>query len=156
MTSLTLRAATPQDLEVLVAFACAMARETEDRELDRTRVAAGIGALIADPAKGHCLVAVDAGGTVVGTLSWSREWSDWRNGFFWWIQSVYVRPEQRRDGVFRALYRELEALARRAPDVIGLRLYVEQENDRAMATYRALGMTETVYRVFETEFPTSG
>lgn len=152
MSTWTLRRAAPGDADRLVDFAVAMALETEHKALARDTVDAGIRAFLDDPGLGECLVAVDGSGEVVGTLSVTFEWSDWRNGHFWWIQSVYVAPEQRRQGVFGALYAELERRARAAPDVIGLRLYVERDNARAMATYEALGMRETPYRVFETEF----
>jgi ribosomal protein S18 acetylase RimI-like enzyme len=148
----TLRRAAPADAGRLVDFAVAMARETEHKTLPRETVEAGIRAFLDDEGLGECLVAVDGTGEVVGTLSVTFEWSDWRNGLFWWIQSVYVAPEHRRRGVFGALYAELERRARQTPGVIGLRLYVEQDNARAMATYRALGMAETPYRVYETEF----
>jgi ribosomal protein S18 acetylase RimI-like enzyme len=91
---------------------------------------------------------------LVGALLVTTEWSDWRNGRFWWIQSVYVRPAWRRRGVLRALYARVEAEARRAADVVGLRLYVEQANDAARRAYDALGMTETSYRFYETDFTT--
>lgn len=152
MSTWTLRRAAPEDAERLVDFAVAMALETEHKALARETVEAGVRALLDDDGLGECLVAVDETGAVVGTLSVTFEWSDWRNGVFWWIQSVYVAPEQRRQGVFGALYAELEGRARSTPGVIGLRLYVERDNARAMATYRALGMTETPYRVYETEF----
>jgi ribosomal protein S18 acetylase RimI-like enzyme len=148
----SLRRATPADADRLVDFAIAMALETEQKALARETVEAGVRALLDDAGHGECLVAVDGTGAVVGTLSVTYEWSDWRNGVFWWIQSVYVAPEHRRRGVFGALYAELEGRARRAPGVIGLRLYVERDNTRAMATYGALGMRETPYRVYETEF----
>jgi GNAT superfamily N-acetyltransferase len=95
-------------------------------------------------------------GSAVGTLMFTREWSDWRNGDWWWIQSVYVAPEHRRQGVYRALYRHVEQLARATPDVIGLRLYVERDNQRAQQTYTALGMVDAGYRIFEAEFPPMG
>ena len=77
------------------------------------------------------------------------EFSDWRNGWFWWIQGVYVRAESRRRGVFRALYRHVAEAARRDPGVIGLRLYVESDNHAAQRTYRDLGMKATSYLMFE-------
>ena len=79
----------------------------------------------------------------------TTEWSDWRNGDFWWIQSVYVRPGFRRRGVYRRLYRYLQELAAQDPAVCGFRLYVEHDNQRAQATYRAAGMAQTRYLVFE-------
>jgi ribosomal protein S18 acetylase RimI-like enzyme len=83
------------------------------------------------------------------------EWSDWRNGWFWWVQSVYVRSDARRAGVFRALYREIERRAAADPNVIGLRLYFERDNTRAQATYRALGMSDTTYGLME-RYPLPG
>jgi GNAT superfamily N-acetyltransferase len=152
MSRWTIRRAAPGDADRLVDFAVAMALETEHKALGRDTVQGGIRTFLEDAGLGECLVAVDETGAVVGTLSVTFEWSDWRNGVFWWIQSVYVAPEHRRQGVFGALYAELEGRARRTPGVIGLRLYVERDNARAMATYHALGMNETPYRVFETEF----
>ena len=148
MSDLNLRAADARDLDVLVEFNAAMAIETEALNLDRERLRAGVAALLADPAKGRYRVAERAG-AVVGALMLTREWSDWRCGDWWWIQSVYVRADARRAGVFRALFDSVAAEARANPDVCGLRLYVERDNLRAQATYRALGMDETHYRLFE-------
>lgn len=153
MPDWTIRAATTQDVETVARFNEAMALETEALTLDPARVRAGVARLVADAGLGHCFVACARDGRVVGTLGVTSEWSDWRCGSFWWIQSVYVAPEQRRGGVFAALYAHVEALARASEDVCGLRLYVEQDNERAMATYRQLGMHETHYRIYETEFP---
>jgi ribosomal protein S18 acetylase RimI-like enzyme len=108
-------------------------------------------AVVRDPAKGIYFVAA-AGGAVIGQLMITYEWSDWRNGTFWWIQSVYVRPDVRHQGVFRALYRHVRDLARSRDGVCGIRLYVEQDNARAQKTYRALGMRETPYRILEEDF----
>lgn len=148
MTELKLRAATERDLDVLVDFNAAMALETEALTLDRARLRAGVAALLADPAKGRYTVAERAD-EVVGALMLTREWSDWRCGDWWWIQSVYVHPAARRAGVFRALFERAAAEARADPGVCGLRLYVERDNLRAQATYRALGMEETHYRLYE-------
>lgn len=146
-----IRPARVDDIEALVAFNQAMAMETEHKQLDATRLRAGVAAVFADPARGFYLV-VEADGRVVACLMVTFEWSDWRNGNWWWIQSVYVDAQARRSGVFSALYREVEARARAAGDVVGLRLYVEQENDRAQATYLRLGMQRSHYQQFETEF----
>ena len=148
MPPITIRPANLEDLSTLVEFNAAMALETEDLALDRERLREGVARLLADPAKGSYRVA-EAGGETVGALMLTREWSDWRCGDWWWIQSVYVRPEARRRGVFRALYRSVEADAASREDVCGLRLYVERDNARAQATYLALGMRETHYRMFE-------
>jgi ribosomal protein S18 acetylase RimI-like enzyme len=142
------RPAKPDDLDALVAFNQAMARETEDLALDEATLRAGVAALLADPARGRWFV-VESGAEVVAALTLTTEWSDWRNGFFWWIQSVYVRPDRRRRGLYRTLHEHVRRLAEADPDVCGLRLYVERENARAQETYRALGMRETHYRLYE-------
>ena len=155
---LVIRPATPADLETLAAWAEAMALETEGKTLDPATIRAGIAAGLQDARKARYLVAERRSsaaddGDAVGTLMLTTEWSDWRNGDWWWIQSVYVVPGARRLGVFRALYAHVEAEARATPGVRGLRLYVENNNTRAQATYAALGMSDAHYRVFEAEFP---
>ncbi|MDX2169525.1 MAG: GNAT family N-acetyltransferase [Deltaproteobacteria bacterium] len=142
------RAALPGDREVLVEFAAAMAQETEDKGLDRATLRAGVDAMLADAARARVFV-VEAEGAVVASLMLTLEWSEWRNGWFWWIQSVYVRPGHRRRGFYRRLHEHVRRLAARQPEVCGLRLYVEQENHHAQHTYRALGMFETAYRLYE-------
>lgn len=149
-SSLTLRPGEWRDAEAIAGFNQAMAVETEGRALQPDRALAGAQRLLRDPALGFYLVAERAG-EVVGCLMVTYEWSDWRNGHFWWIQSVYVAPHARRSGVFRALYRHVEEQVRRDPDVCGLRLYVEAANERAQATYAALGMERTHYLVYERE-----
>src|SRR5262249_15124552 len=121
----------------------------------RGGLGAGGGAVFADPARGFYTLALNGAGEVVGQMVVTFEWSDWRNGWFWWVQSVYVREDARRRGVFRALYREIERQAAADSNVIGLRLYVESDNAHARATYRALGMTETTYGMRE-EYPLPG
>ena len=143
-----IRAAASSDLEALVDFNAAMAEETEALTLDRARLRRGVAALLAEPARGRYRVA-ELDGEVVGALLLTYEWSDWRCGDWWWIQSVYVRPEARRRGVFRALYRSVEDEARADPGVCGLRLYVERDNVTAQNTYASLGMAETHYRMYE-------
>ena len=143
-----IRAAASADLEALVDFNAAMAEETEALTLDRARLRRGVAALLAEPARGRYRVA-ELDGEVVGALLLTYEWSDWRCGDWWWIQSVYVRPEARRRGVFRALYRSVEDEARADPGVCGLRLYVERDNVTAQNTYASLGMAETHYRMYE-------
>jgi len=147
-----IRDAAVNDLERLVAYNCAMAEETESRRLDPEQVRAGIRRLLLEPALGRCLVVCTPDGAIAGAMMLTTEWSDWRNGLFWWIQSVYVVPEYRRAGVFSALYRQVEQEARAAPDVCGLRLYVERENTDAQDTYSSLGMRKTDYRLFEVDF----
>jgi ribosomal protein S18 acetylase RimI-like enzyme len=128
-----------------------MAAETEGRDLDRARLEAGIAHALGDASRGTYFVA-ERDGRVAGALLVTREWSDWRDGWFLWIQSVYTRPEARRSGIYRALYRHVVDTARAAGDVCGIRLYVERENRRAQATYEALGMRESCYRIYEVDF----
>lgn len=142
------RQATPADAPLLIEFNCAMALETERKELLPEVIGAGVRALLANPAAGFYVVA-ESEGRVMGALLITKEWSDWRNGTFWWIQSVYVRPEARRRGVYKTLYRHVQDLASNDPGVCGFRLYVERDNARALETYRALGMEQTHYLVFE-------
>ena len=155
-----IREAQPTDTDLLAQWMIAMAWETEHKHLDPATIHAGIAVGIADPAKARYFVAMQdaamAGretvGIAVGMLMLTTEWSDWRNGDWWWIQSVYVAPDHRRQGVYAALYRHAEQLARATPGVIGLRLYVEKDNANALRTYSALGMHDAGYRIYETEF----
>ncbi|HEY5803574.1 MAG TPA: GNAT family N-acetyltransferase [Lysobacter sp.] len=159
---LRIRAANAHDRDLLAQWALAMALETEHKQLDLATVQAGIEAAIADEAKARYFVAVreatvagrETISSAAGTLMLTREWSDWRNGDWWWIQSVYVVPSHRRQGVFAALYRHVEQLARDTPGVVGLRLYVERDNAQAHRTYQALGMVDAGYAIYESEFTT--
>ena len=144
----SIRPATPADLDFLVDSNAAMALETERKQLDRDVLRRGTEAVFADPARGFYLVAERAG-LAVGCLLVTKEWSDWRDGDWWWIQSVYVIEAARRGGVFRALYADVEQRARAAPRVVGLRLYVEDGNTNAQATYAALGMHDAHYRLLQ-------
>ena len=145
------RPATRADIPVLVEFNAAMAWETERKQLDLARLARGIEGPFAQPGRGRYYVA-ELDGAVVGSLLVTYEWSDWRDGDWWWIQSVYVAEAARRRGVFRALYAEVQRQARATPGVVGLRLYVEWENERAQETYRALGMVQCHYHMYERAF----
>jgi ribosomal protein S18 acetylase RimI-like enzyme len=152
-----IRAARPEDAPLLALWAIAMARETEHKQLDPDTVARGVRAVFEQPARGGYFIAERSVGGVraaVGTLMLTHEWSDWRCGSWWWIQSVYVDPAHRRSGVYRALYEHVHALAQAAPDVCGLRLYVERDNQNAQYTYTSLGMVDAGYATFEAEFAT--
>ena len=144
----TIRRATVDDAETLAGFNEAMAEETEDKTLDPDTVRAGVQAVFDPPEQAFYLVA-ERGTTIVGSLMITTEWSDWRNGDFWWIQSVYVRPEVRRTGVYTTLHRDVRRRARAASDVCGLRLYVERDNATAQAAYEELGMNEPPYQIYE-------
>lgn len=149
--AVTVRPATLADLDVLVRFSAAMARETEGRALAPGRLRKGVRAALASRAHGRYLVA-EAGARVVAQLLLTYEWSDWRNGMFWWIQSVYVEPSARRRGVYRTLHAHVVREARERGDVCGVRLYVEQANVTAQTAYAGLGMTATAYRIYEQDF----
>jgi ribosomal protein S18 acetylase RimI-like enzyme len=151
---LTVRRATSDDAEVLAQFNEAMAAETEDKTLDPDTIRRGVRALLGGEADGFYLIA-ERGGRAVGALMITTEWSDWRNGQFWWIQSVYVRPDARRQGVYSALHTHVEELALAENSVCGLRLYVERTNEDARRTYDALGFSETPYRMYEVELTDS-
>ena len=146
----TVRDAAPADAEIIVAFNAALAEETEGKRLDRGVLAAGVAAVLADPAKGRYWVAVSADdpNETVGQVMVTWEWSDWRNGAFWWVQSVYVAPPHRGRGVFRALLAAVSEAAD-AAGAVGLRLYVESGNAPARATYARCGFAPAGYDVME-------
>ena len=148
MMAIRVRAAQAQDRETLVEFNAAMALETENKTLDPAVLAAGVGAVLGEPQRGFYLVA-ECDSRVAGCLMITFEWSDWRNGDWWWLQSVYIAPPFRRCGVFRALYAEVERLAAAAPRVVGVRLYVERDNARAQRTYASLDLQQTHYLMYE-------
>ena len=136
------------DAAVIAEFNLLLALETEGLKLDPACVRAGVSALLADSNKGVYFVA-EVEGTIAGQLMITYEWSDWRNGNIWWLQSVYVKREFRQQGIFRELFRFLEARARAQKDVCGLRLYMHAGNRTARRSYEKLGMQQTHYEVFE-------
>ncbi|MFI0400988.1 MAG: GNAT family N-acetyltransferase [Thiolinea sp.] len=144
----TIRKAALSDAVVIAEFNQNMAWETEDKQLIPELVLAGVNSLLANSAYGFYLVA-ELEGQVVGSLMITTEWSDWRNGVFWWVQSVYIRPEFRRQGIYRQLYASVKMLSAEQGNVCGFRLYVEQENHNAQASYRGLGMQATDYLIYE-------
>ena len=148
MADLRVRAAQRGDARVIVDFQLRMARETEDLALDLETVTRGVAAVFTDPGKGAYWVAERAG-EVVGGLLTTFEWSDWRNGVVLWIQSVYVVPEERGQGVYRALYEHLRRRVEADSDLKGIRLYVEKRNTAAQRVYERLGMTREHYELFE-------
>ncbi len=151
----TVRLARQTDIETIAAFNVAMARETEDKDLPGDRVCNGVRRLFDEPKHGFYVVA-ESGDAVVGSLMITYEWSDWRCGVFWWIQSVYVRPEFRKRGVFSMMHKFLKAAAAQETGVCGFRLYVEKNNAIARSTYEKLGLVEVYYRVYEEEFTVGG
>ncbi len=146
--NLKIRKASEHDSESIIEFNIAMAMETEGKTLKRDEIEPGVYGLFKKPEYGFYIVA-ESSGKVVGSLMITFEWSDWRNGVIWWIQSVYVIPEFRRNGIYRAMYNNIKKMAGENPDVCGFRLYVEKANIAAQKTYAALGMKETQYKMFE-------
>jgi len=151
----SMRIGIPADRDVLAGFNRAMAQETENRALEPAVVEKGVAFLLENPIYGFYLLC-ESGPEVLGTAMVTTEWSDWRDGFFWWIQSVYVKPDSRRKGVYRALYDEVRRLARTRSDVLGFRLYVEKDNHIARTVYTTLGMEETSYRLYEAVMEPAG
>jgi GNAT superfamily N-acetyltransferase len=151
-SAVTVRDARPEDLGHIVDFNLRLARETESRVLDLAVLTRGVSLALADPDRLHYWMA-ERDGHVVGQTAVTREWSDWRAGWIWWLQSVYVVESARGQGVFRALYGHVREAARADTDSIGLRLYVEHENERAQKTYQAMGMKPGGYHVFEELWP---
>jgi GNAT superfamily N-acetyltransferase len=145
---LHVRPAVPEDAVIIARYNRYLALETERKALSASTVEAGVRALLADPSKGRYFVAV-LEDRVIGQMMHTREWSDWRNGDIWWLQSVYVHPDHRGQGVFRALVSTLEAEARATPGVVGLRLYVEEHNERAHLAYDRMGFVRAGYLVRE-------
>jgi ribosomal protein S18 acetylase RimI-like enzyme len=148
---ISIRRARLADAGIITRFNAAMGKETEGIKLDRKRLQAGVRSILRDRHKGFYLLA-EVGGRVVGQMMITREWSDWRNSHFWWIQSVYVLPAYRRRGVYRALHQYVISASKRRKDVCGIRLYVDRQNKRAQMVYRKLGMRRSTYDMFEEDF----
>jgi len=148
--SIQIRAAQPADAATLADYNAAMALETEHKTLDAATLRSGVERAILHSQAARYYLA-DIAGQVVGQLMVTFEWSDWRNADFWWIQSVYVRPDVRSRGVFKAIYQHVQTLARQA-GACGLRLYVERDNLRAQQVYQRLGMRDSAYAVYETDW----
>jgi GNAT superfamily N-acetyltransferase len=162
MSRLFIRRATPADADTITAFNLAIAQETEGRRLNRDLVGRAVARVLADASLGVYWLALELppagqavaaeGGKVVGQLLVTYEFSDWRDGVFWWIQSVYVDPAARRTGVYRALHRHVEEQARATGNVCGLRLYTDRDNAVAQEVYRQLGMARSGYLIYEVDW----
>jgi GNAT superfamily N-acetyltransferase len=151
LTSIQIRAARAADAATIAHFNTLLAQETEARFLEPGQLRRGVEGVLADPARGTYWVA-EIGAQIIGQLLITSEWSDWRNGFFWWIQSVYVPQRWRGQGVFQSLYSHVRRLASERAEVCGLRLYVEASNGRAKQTYERIGLARTHYEVYEVDF----
>ncbi len=150
-TDIHIRTATIDDAETITAFNVSLASESEDKALDPAVVSRGVRRALEDSTDCKYFMA-EVDGRVAGQTMITREWSDWRDGWFWWIQSVFVHPEFRQRGVFTALHTHIRNEAKRDPDVSGLRLYVHHDNERAIKTYEKLDMNVTNYHLCEEEF----
>ena len=148
MSEVRYREGLPSDATDIVDFQIAMARETEDFDLERAITTKGVHAVFADPSHGRYFIA-ESGGRAVASLMITYEWSDWRNGMVWWIQSVYVIPELRRQGIYAGLYRHVKSMVDAEPSIRGIRLYVDDRNKSAQEVYTRLGMNGEHYKVFE-------
>ena len=142
-----IRQGNADDVQKIADFNVQMAWETEAKKLDKEQVFQGVNLLIQQPQYGFYLVA-ELENTLIGCLMITYEWSDWRNGLFWWIQSVYVLPEYRRHGIYRQLYQIIQQMAK-DQNTCGFRLYVEKDNIIAQQTYQSLGMDECDYFMYE-------
>jgi len=149
--TISIRDATPSDAATIADYNNRLAEETEARSLDPKLIDPGVAALLADPSKGRYWLAV-IDDEIIGQIGVTYEWSDWRNGMMWWIQSVYIHSDHRRQGVYTSLYRHVESQAMSDTEVIGIRLYVETENERAQSTYAHLGMNMTSYQIMQSLF----
>ena len=143
-----IRIAHPSDTEALIAFNQAMALETEGKHLDMDVLSGGVSAVFADEKKGFYVVAENAG-NITGSLMVTFEWSDWRNAWFWWIQSVYILPAWRGQKIYSRLYDFVKDRAQEQGNVCGFRLYVETENRHAQAVYEKVGMESSHYLMYE-------
>lgn len=145
-----IRKAQIKDLERIVKFNYNLALETEDKELDKNILYKGVQTLLHDNNKGVYHVC-EIDGKVVGQIMYTYEWSDWRNGLFIWVQSVYVDKEYRGQGVFKKLYTHIKEMCNKDENICGIRLYVEFDNDIAQKTYKSLGMDRCNYYMYEYE-----
>ena len=150
-SDINVRRGVTSDLETITGFNAAMAQETEGKTLDLDCLRSGVSAVLSDEGLGFYLVA-EIAGQVVGQLMVTTEWSDWRNAHFWWIQSVYVEPGFRRQGVYRSLDQQVKDEALNLPGVCGLRLYVDRDNHVAQAVYAGLEMQHSNYDMYEVDF----
>ena len=150
-TKCTVRDATLDDLPTIVDFNCRLAEETEHKRLDRETITRGVRRALTEPNLCRYFVA-EMDGRVIGQAMITLELTDWRDGVLWWFQSVYVQADHRGGGVFRALFEHIGRTARNEPDVRGLRLYVERDNQRAQRVYEQLGLKPSGHLVYELDW----
>ncbi len=148
---ISIRYATIKDAAAITAFNSAMAMETENKQLPPQTVEIGVKTALTNQEYGFYLLA-ESDGNPVGQLMITKEWSDWRNGEFWWVQSVYVSPDYRGKGIYKQLYEKVKELAKTDGNVCGIRLYVDNDNEVAQKAYTKLGMTTTNYLLYEEDW----
>ena len=146
-----IRNANKDDITIIVNFNTAMAMETEIKILISETVYKGVNELLNNNENGFYLIA-ESDGIPAGQLMITQEWSDWRNGEFWWIQSVYIHPDYRKNNIYQKLYNEAIKLAKESKNVCGIRLYVNKDNNIAQKVYAKLGMKESNYLFFEEDW----
>ncbi len=146
-----IRLGTKEDIPFIVEFNKAMAIETEEKDLNSLTLTKGVTGLFNNSNNGFYLIA-EKNNMPCGQLMITKEWSDWRNGTFWWIQSVYIHPDHRKEGIYKMLHNEVRRLANLEENICGIRLYVDQENKNAKKVYNAMGMVETDYQLFEEDW----
>jgi len=149
--TISIRDAMPADASIIADYNNRLAKETEARSLNHDLIGPGVAAFLADPSKGRYWLAV-VDDRIIGQIAVTHEWSDWRNGMMWWIQSVYIHSDYRRQGVYTSLNRHVESQAKSDSEVIGIRLYVKKDNERAQTTYAGLGMKMINYRIMQSIF----
>jgi len=146
--NIQIRKAKESDLPTIVEFQLAMAQETENLQLDKPTVEKGVAAAFKDSGKGQYFVS-EIDGEIASSLMITPEWSDWRNGVVYWIQSVFVKEEFRRLGIYRKMYAYIQDLVKQDENVRGIRLYVDKSNIKAQKTYESTGMNGEHYQLFE-------
>ena len=136
------------DISYIIEFQKQMALETEDLTLDDQKIKKGVEAVFNDPEKGFYVVST-SNSQIVASMMITPEWSDWRNGYFLWIQSLYVIPSFRKQGIFRNMYKHIKQIVVETANYLGLRLYVEGNNNTAIDVYMNVGMKGSHYKMFE-------
>lgn len=153
MSKIKIRTTTLEDADAISDCNQMMAMETENKTLPEHTINRGVRRLMEQPQYGFYLIAesdtAEATPPIAGTCMVTTEWSDWRDGLFWWVQSVYVKPEYRKQGVYTAMYNTIKSMAAKQPDICGFRLYVEKDNKVAQKAYESLGMSVTDYLLYE-------
>ncbi|MGE0091348.1 MAG: GNAT family N-acetyltransferase [Bacteroidia bacterium] len=146
--NIVVRDALKSDLDEILDFQISMAKETESIDLERGVLQIGVSSVLEDSTKAKYFIA-DNEGEAAGMLMITTEWSDWRNGWVWWIQSVYVKPGYRKMGVYKMLYNHIKKIVGSSDELKGIRLYVDKRNVRAQQVYESLGMTGDHYTTYE-------